>query len=374
VELVPRGDAHVPGKFLTAADLGETSQGAESKTVLLTSLTEDPVVPGGSLGFRFTESGEGRWNLDLDGADPLLTLYGVAGAGAAAVDLPRFDGEQGGVLRRGVPTHQIGDRLVTTVFDLMLAQYGVGRGELPGSWPASYDDADVPYTPAWQEPITGVPAAAVARIAREFADNAERTGGRSMIVMGAGTNHWFHSDQIYRSFLALLLMTGCQGVNGGGWAHYVGQEKCRPLTGWSTLAFGADWQRPARQMQGTVFWYLATDQFRYDRFTADMLASPLGNGRFADRTVADCIALSARLGWMPTYPTFNRNPLDLADAGGDDPAGYVVDQLKSGALRFACEDPDAPENFPRVLTVWRANLLGSSGKGNEYFLHHLLGT
>ncbi len=43
-------------------------------------------------------------------------------------------------------------------------------------------------------------------------------------------------------------------------------------------------------------------------------------------------------------------------------------------LRFACEDPDAPENFPRCLTVWRANLLGSSAKGNEYFLKHLLGT
>ena len=47
---------------------------------------------------------------------------------------------------------------------------------------------------------------------------------------------------------------------------------------------------------------------------------------------------------------------------------------KSGDLRFAGEDPDAPENFPRVLTIWRANLLGSSGKGNEYFLKHLLGT
>nr|WP_229698970.1 molybdopterin-dependent oxidoreductase [Wenjunlia tyrosinilytica] len=43
-------------------------------------------------------------------------------------------------------------------------------------------------------------------------------------------------------------------------------------------------------------------------------------------------------------------------------------------MRFAGEDPDAPENFPRVLNVWRANLLGSSAKGNEYFLKHLLGT
>ena len=46
-----------------------------------------------------------------------------------------------------------------------------------------------------------------------------------MIAMGAGTNHWFHADQIYRTFLALVVLTGCQGVNGGGWAHYVGQEK-----------------------------------------------------------------------------------------------------------------------------------------------------
>ena len=27
-----------------------------------------------------------------------------------------------------------------------------------------------------------------------------------------------------------------------------------------------------------------------------------------------------------------------------------------------------------MLTIWRANLLGSSAKGNEYFLRHLLGT
>ena len=55
------------------------------------------------------------------------------------------------------------------------------------------------------------------------------------------------------------------------------------------------------------------------------------------------------------------------------PADYVVDELKAGRLRFAATDPDNPANFPRVLTVWRSNLLGSSGKGHEYFLRHLLG-
>jgi nitrate reductase alpha subunit len=79
---------------------------------------------------------------------------------------------------------------------------------------------------------------------------------------------------------------------------------------------------------------------------------------------------------MPSYPTFNRNPLGIADraeSSGRTVEEFVLDELDAGTLRFACEDPDAPENWPRVLTVWRANLLGSSAKGNEYFLKHLVG-
>ncbi|MFI9507822.1 nitrate reductase subunit alpha [Nocardia sp. NPDC052566] len=370
-----RGDGTVPGKFLTAADLGHTGPGAEHKMVLLDA-TGDPVVPNGSLGHRFGAEDAGKWNLDLDGVDPLLSVYDLPGRRTAELRLPRFDTDAPATVVRGVPTMTLAGKTVTTVFDLLLAQYGVARDGLPGRWPSGYDDAAEPYTPAWQETITGVPAVQAARIAREFADNADRSGGRSMILMGAGTNHWFHSDQIYRAFFTLTLLTGCQGVNGGGWAHYVGQEKCRPVTGWSTLAFGLDWQRPPRQMQGTVFWYLTNDQWRYDPFTAETFASPLGRGKFANRTAADNIALASRLGWMPSYPTFDRNPLDLADeaaAAGKEAPNHIVDELKAGRLRFACEDPDAPENFPRVLTVWRANLLGSSGKGNEYFHRHLLG-
>lgn len=37
-----------------------------------------------------------------------------------------------------------------------------------------------------------------------------------MIVMGAGTNHWYNSDLIYRAMLNLVLLCGCQGRNGGG--------------------------------------------------------------------------------------------------------------------------------------------------------------
>jgi nitrate reductase alpha subunit len=82
------------------------------------------------------------------------------------------------------------------------------------------------------------------------------------------------------------------------------------------------------------------------------------------------------MGWTPSHPAFDRNPLDLADdaaRAGQSVSDYVVAELKAGRLSFAGEDPDAPANFPRVMTVWRANLLGSSGKGMEYFMRHLLG-
>jgi nitrate reductase / nitrite oxidoreductase, alpha subunit len=371
-----------PGKFLTAADLGgEAAAGehAEFRTVLLDAATGQPVVPGGTLGDRYGESGAGKWNLDLGDIQPQLSAESSEEA-PVAVELPRFDDSDGSVgrLRRGVPVQRVAGRLVTTVYDLLLAQYGVARDGLPGRWPTGYDDASEPYTPAWQAEITGVGAEKAARIAREFAANAEESGGRSMIIMGAGTNHWFHSDTIYRAFLTLTTLTGCQGVNGGGWAHYVGQEKVRPITGYSAIATAADWNRPARQMIQTAYWYLHGDQFRYDPFSADTLAAKgSGAGPFAGKTTADVIAQSARMGWMPSYPTFDRSPLDLADeaeAAGRAVGEHVVEELKAGRLGFAGEDPDAPKNFPRVLTVWRANLLGSSAKGNEYFLKHLLGT
>ncbi len=385
ISLKERDGAWVPDKFVTAADLGDTGEGADFKTVMVDSQTGKPHVPNGSLGFRFGESGKGKWNLDLEGVDPALSFYGASGSEGVEVLLPRFDvgqseSESGGIRHAGVPAVKLatahGERLVTTVYDLLLAQYGVGRDGLPGQWPTGYDDLE-PYTPAWQEEITGVPAAMAERIGREFAQNAEDSGGRSMIILGAGTNHWFHSDATYRTFLILTTLCGTQGVNGGGWAHYVGQEKVRPITGWAQLAFALDWVRPPRQMIGTGFWYVQTDQWRYDRLGADLLSSPLGEGRFAGMSMIDTMAQSARSGWMPSYPQFNRNPLDVADeaeASGGDPAVYVTEQLKSGDLKFAIEDPDAKENWPRVLTLWRANLLGSSSKGNEFFLKHLLGT
>src|SRR3546814_1051340 len=82
------------------------------------------------------------------------------------------------------------------------------------------------------------------------------------------------------------------------------------------------------------------------------------------------------MGWLPSSPQLESNPLDIckaAEAEGRNPVDYALEGLKSGTLKMSCEDPDNPKNFPRNLFVWRSNLLGASGKGHEYFLKHLLG-
>lgn len=381
VKLEERDGVLVPGKNLTAADLGgpvAEQENAAFKPVLLDGASDSVAVPQGSLGFRFGADGVGKWNLDLENLSPALTVLGDTFE-TAEIALPRFDTVDGSgtTMQRGVPVRRVGEHMVCTVFDLMLAQYGVHRPGLPGDWPAGYDDATKPYTPAWQEQITGVSAAQAIRIAREFAHNAEESGGRSMIIMGAGICQWFHGDATYRAVLALLLLTGSMGRNGGGWAHYVGQEKCRPVTGWAAMAMGTDWSRPPRQMAGTSYWYVHTDQWRYDGYRADALSSPLGRGRFRDKHTMDVLSSAVAMGWTPFFPQFDRSSLDVADeakAAGREVPDYVAEQLASGELQLAVTDPDNPANWPRVLNIWRANLLGSSSKGNEYFLRHLLGT
>src|SRR3546814_10369527 len=87
-----------------------------------------------------------------------------------------------------------GKAFVATVFDLFCANYGLDRG-LGGDHVARDYGAMEPYTPAWAEKITGVPADHIITVAREFASNAEVTKGKSMVILGAGLNHWYRSEE-----------------------------------------------------------------------------------------------------------------------------------------------------------------------------------
>ena len=396
VRLVERDGSYVPERLLRASDfdgsLGEKTN-AEWKTVAVDAATGNPVAPLGSAGFRW--DGTAKWNLtERDGQDAEVTLRTTAigpGEHDAVVEVafPYFGNREHdhfkgtdhpSILRRRVPVRTLqlreGPILTATVFDLLCANYGLDRGLGGDHVAADYTDA-TPYTPAWAEQITGVPAAQIVTVAREFASNAERTRGKSMVILGAGLNHWYHMDMTYRGIINLLVMCGCVGQSGGGWAHYVGQEKLRPQTGWLPLAFALDWSRPPRQMNSTSFFYAHTDQWRYETLDASEIISPTAPPGDWSGALIDFNVRAERMGWLPSAPQLKTNPLDIAGAAKAAGLGvpeYVARALGSGELELSCRDPDDPANWPRNMFVWRSNLLGSSGKGHEYFLKHLLGT
>ena len=399
VRLAKRGERYVPDRYLRASDFADRLGQANSpewKTVGIDEIAGGLVAPQGSIGHRWgpqVDADLGKWNLEQKdgptGREVRLALSLIGRRDAAVpVAFPYFGGtvrehfpanDQGSdVLVRNVPAKRIataeGEVLVATVFDLLCANYGVDRG-LGDGCAKSLDD-DVPYTPRWQQAITGVEAKLAIQVAREFAQTAEKTNGRAQIIIGAGMNHWYHQDMNYRAVINMAMLCGCVGVSGGGWAHYVGQEKLRPQTGWQVLAFATDWVRPPRHMNGTSFFYAHSDQWRYEKLDVRELLSPLADPARYTGSMIDFNVRAERMGWLPSAPQLAANPLQVAkDAAqaGMAPADYVVRGLQDGSLRMACEDPDDPINFPRNLFLWRSNLLGSSGKGHEYFLRHFMG-
>ncbi|MDP2620090.1 MAG: nitrate reductase subunit alpha [Hyphomicrobiales bacterium] len=394
VRLVKQDGRLVPERLLRASDfagaLGETNN-PEWKTIAFDEKTNSLVVPRGSVGFRWGE--QGKWNLEekeSTGGDVKLRLTLAAPkAKTADVAFPYFGNvahehftgtDHDSILVRKVPVRTVnladGEALVATVFDLFVANYGVDRGFGGKNVAKSYDDYE-PYTPAWAEKITGVPRDQIITVAREFARNAEKTKGRSMVIIGAAMNHWYHMDMNYRGIINMLVMCGCVGQSGGGWSHYVGQEKLRPQSGWLPLAFALDWARPPRQQNSTSFWYAHSDQWRYESLDVSEILSPTAPAGPWDGALIDYNVRAERMGWLPSAPQLKTNPLTIAARAKWkklDPRDYVVKALKSGEIELSCEDPDDPANWPRNLFVWRSNLLGSSGKGHEYFLKHLLGT
>ncbi len=395
VVLERRGDAYVPGRFLRASDLADDCGQANNpawKTLAFSQSDGALTLPNGSIGFRWGESG--KWNVEekdaRTAADVTLQLsLEKRHDSMVSVAFPYFGGlapaafhatDHDSVIERLLPARKIitrnGEVHVATVFDLLAGNYGIDRGFGGGNVAANYDD-DHPYTPAWAEAVTGVPRDHIITVARQFAENADKTRGKSMVILGAGLNHWYHMDMIYRGIMNLLMLCGCVGQSGGGWSHYVGQEKLRPQTGWTALAFALDWNRPPRQMNSTSFFYAHSSQWRYEKLDPSEILSPLADAKDFPSSLIDYNVKAERMGWLPSAPQLETNPLTIAEAAeaaGRTVPDYVAEGLKAGTLRFSAEDPDAAANHPRNLFVWRSNLLGASGKGHEYFLKYLLGT
>jgi nitrate reductase / nitrite oxidoreductase, alpha subunit len=390
IEMLPGDGCSEAGQMLRAGRL-EAYRGVEHgewKFLVWDARSGRPRMPQGGMGDRWG-SAKGKWNLKLvdgqDGApiEPVLTFLGAADD---VVSVRLDDFAEGRSVLRGVPVKRVKTAdgrsvVVATVYDLLMAQYGVPRGDLPGEYPESYDDETQAYTPAWSERCTGISRANLIKFAREWGVTAEKTQGKCTVIIGAGINHWYHANLMYRAAMHALVFAGCVGVNGGGLAHYVGQEKLAPGESWAAIAFGRDWY-PAARLQNAPSWhYVNSDQWRYEKDYVDYHTVPQDSHGWKHGHTMDVQVRAVRNGWLPFYPQFDRSSLQVAreaverGAVGDDAiVKDVVARLKDRSLKFAVEDPDAPANWPRVWFIWRGNALMSSSKGHEFFLKHYLGT
>ena len=195
IRLERNGAEYVSDRFLRASDLGMQLTNGDWKTVLFDAKTRAFVVPHGSLGFRWGE--KEQWNLHLKEAltgaevDPQLSFgEDRENDGWLPVKFPLFE------LQRARPANRDGpgqenrpedneEVLVTTVFDLFSAHLGLDRGH-GGDCARDYDDPQ-PFSPAWQEAITGVPAADAIRVAREFLPTPKRPRASPASSWGLGS-------------------------------------------------------------------------------------------------------------------------------------------------------------------------------------------
>lgn len=386
VEIVEEDGKLVPGQMLRAGkvDKYKDIENGEWKFLNIDTQTGDLVCPGGSSGHRW-DGKDGNWNMKFEDAetgksyDPTLTLLDK---NDEILQLNFIEYGKELSAQRGVPVKHIktvdGMVKVATVYDLMMAQYGVDRG-LGGDYPKSYDEKNAAYTPAWQEILTGIGPKTVLQFAREWSRTAETTKGKCSIIIGTGVNQWYHSNLIYRAGTMALMLTGCIGVNGGGMNHYVGQEKLAPIDSWGSIMSGKDWGGAPRLQQTPIWHYINSDQWRYDGNQADYNTVPKND--FSGMHSADMAVKAVRNGWMPFYPQYNKNNFEIvadAEKAGaktdEEIRKYVVEKLKSKELVHAIAEPDDEVNFPRVWYIWRGNAIAGSAKGHEYFLKHYLGT
>jgi nitrate reductase alpha subunit len=251
----------LPGRMIRANEIAkykDVSNG-DWKFLNIDEKSGDFVMPKGSMGHRWDEK-QGNWNLKFEDGedngtyDPLLSLIENKDD-VIQVEFTEFGLDKKAM--RGVPVKYVkdvnGNKIaIATIYDLTMAQYGVGRG-LDGDYPTSYDEKDQAYTPAWQEIFTGIGRDTVIQLAREWSDTAEKTEGKCMVIVGAAINHWFHNNLMYRSSIMAQMLTGCNGKNGGGMNHYVGQEKLAPMDSWATVMSSKDWGTVPRLHQGPIW-------------------------------------------------------------------------------------------------------------------------
>ena len=208
------------------------------------------------------------------------------------------------------------------------------------------------YTPEWAEKITGISRNTIDDFAKDIGITAKKSGGKVLFIHGNGLNQWFNNDLNNRSVLLLLSLLGSIGKQGGGFAHYVGQEKVWPMPGLLKLAFGAGMPKnligPLHQrFQNTTIWSYVHSNM------PDLISEKERQRQEIPKPVRDYIYESVKH-WEHGDKTWQR--LYPKGCLGNDKDEFV--------------STGKTVRDPKMMVIWRANYLNQA-KGFNYVKDNL---
>lgn len=128
---------------------------------------------------------------------------------------------------------------------------GFDASQMPVDGAESYSDYllgardGIPKTPEWAEAITAVPAATIARIAREYA-----TSKPAALVQGYGMQRRAYGEQVVRAGCVLAAISGNVGIS-GGWASGLGLQADDGGPHWTVFPLG---ENPVRASIPVFLW------------------------------------------------------------------------------------------------------------------------
>ena len=128
---------------------------------------------------------------------------------------------------------------------------GFDASQMPVEGAESYSDYllgardGIPKTPEWAEAITAVPAATIARIAREYA-----TSKPAALVQGYGMQRRAYGEQVVRAGCVLAAISGNVGIS-GGWASGLGLQAEDGGPHWTVFPLG---ENPVRASIPVFLW------------------------------------------------------------------------------------------------------------------------
>ena len=343
-------------------------------------------MPKGTVGHRWQKK-KGEWNLKLEDCvtgqpiKPLLELKGAHDATTSPVEIADFsDGTNQRVIVAPRARARNRDRRTARCsspprWSCISRSTGSNRG-FEGEWPKGYEDDSQPFTPAWQERFTGVAGSVAVNFAREWARTAENTGGKCSVIIGAGVNHWYHNNLIYRAVINALhvLRLRRQERRRAESLRRPGETgRRRPRGRRSPSAATGAGRRASRtrRRSTTCTRTSGATTGRSARFARSATQQhPMAHGHTADKQAWPC-------GWAGcrAIPQFTKQQLRGGEGGPGRRAPRPTrkssptwsKQLKDRKLKFAMEDPDNPECFPRVFYIWRGNALTVVGQGPRVF-------